>query len=176
MSSLESNRRRGNDGGRDPLQAVWDALDAAGCQPRGTIWKATARCPAHDDASLSLSVAEGSDGRAVLHCHAGCEPADVVRALGLSWAGLFPVGHRNARPSRILAKPKPTINVVLEAIRETGSTYRVATSGSLSVADVCPACREGSLWVALVGKKVRLTCFHGCSQETILDRLARVMS
>jgi hypothetical protein len=161
---------------RDPLQAVWDALEAADCEPRGTVWKAKARCPAHDDESPSLSVAEGCDGRAVIHCHAGCQPADVVRTLRLTWPDLFPAGHRNARPSRVLAKPKPTINVVLEAILETGATYRVTTSGSLWVTDVCPACREGSLWVAVVGKNVRLTCFHGCSQETVLDALAGVIT
>jgi hypothetical protein len=161
---------------RDPLQTVWDALEAASCEPAGNLWKFKARCPGHDDESPSLSVAEGSDGRAVIHDHAGCQPADVVRALGLTWPDLFPAGHRNARPSRVHAKPKPTINVVLEAILETGATYRVTTSGSLWVADVCPACREGSLWVAVVGKKVRLTCFHGCSQETVLDALAGVIT
>ena len=33
----------------------------------------TALCPSHDDNMNSLSVAEGIDGRALIHCHAGCE-------------------------------------------------------------------------------------------------------
>ena len=41
----------------------------------------TARCPAHDDSMNSLSVGEGSDGRALVHCHAGCEFNDVVAAM-----------------------------------------------------------------------------------------------
>ena len=40
------------------------------------------RCPAHDDQHASLSVGLGDDGRLLLHCHAGCSPADVLRALG----------------------------------------------------------------------------------------------
>ena len=52
-------------------------------------------------------------------------------------------------------------------------TYRPARNGGLWVADVCPACHEGSLWVAPVGKRVRLACMvGGCSQEAVLDRLA----
>lgn len=42
-----------------------------------------ARCPVHDDRVASLSVSEGTDGRALVHCHAGCEQAAVVRALNL---------------------------------------------------------------------------------------------
>ncbi|HXG31930.1 MAG TPA: hypothetical protein VNJ11_01085 [Bryobacteraceae bacterium] len=44
-----------------------------------------ARCPAHDDHTPSLSIAE-RDGRLLVHCHAGCPQAAVIealRALGL---------------------------------------------------------------------------------------------
>jgi len=50
----------------------------------------TARCPAHDDDSPSLSVSEGDDGRALVNCHAGCTNEDVVAALGLELSDLFP--------------------------------------------------------------------------------------
>ena len=33
----------------------------------------TARCPAHDDSSPSLSIKDGREGRVLLHCFAGCE-------------------------------------------------------------------------------------------------------
>jgi putative DNA primase/helicase len=49
----------------------------------------TARCPAHDDNLNSLSVAEGSDGRALLYCHAGCTFGDIVAALGIRVRDLF---------------------------------------------------------------------------------------
>ena len=37
--------------------------------------KRTARGPAHDDNSLSLSIAEGRVGRVLVHCRAGCARA-----------------------------------------------------------------------------------------------------
>ena len=50
----------------------------------------SARCPAHDDRKNSLSVSQGSDGRILLHCHAGCRPETIVAAMGLTMNDLFP--------------------------------------------------------------------------------------
>jgi hypothetical protein len=47
------------------------------------------RCPAHDDRLPSLSISEGRDGRTLLHCHAGCEPAAIAQALGFQLKDLF---------------------------------------------------------------------------------------
>lgn len=47
-----------------------------------------ARCPAHADRNPSLSVSPGRDHPVVFHCQAGCDPADVVAALGLTWEEL----------------------------------------------------------------------------------------
>lgn len=47
-------------------------------------------CPAHDDKHPSLRVGEGDDGRTLLKCFAGCETANIVAALGLTLADLFP--------------------------------------------------------------------------------------
>lgn len=49
-----------------------------------------AKCPAHDDKVASLSISAGNDGRALLHCHAGCAPIDICKSLGLRLAQLFP--------------------------------------------------------------------------------------
>jgi len=54
----------------------------------GSGWMA--RCPAHEDRKASLSIAAGDDGRVLLHCHAGCQTADVVAAMGLRLADLMP--------------------------------------------------------------------------------------
>lgn len=49
----------------------------------------TARCPAHEDKSSSLSVTEGGDGRVLLNCFAGCGALDIVQALGMEMKDLF---------------------------------------------------------------------------------------
>jgi len=57
-----------------------------------------ARCPAHDDRSPSLSIKQADD-RILVHCFGGCEPGDVLAAVGLSLSDLFdrPLTH-NGKP------------------------------------------------------------------------------
>jgi len=52
--------------------------------------KFVARCPAHDDRSPSLSITEGDNGTVLFHCFAGCEPEDVLSAIGLTFADIMP--------------------------------------------------------------------------------------
>lgn len=40
-----------------------------------------AKCPAHQDRTPSLSIAESDDGKALVYCHAGCGQAQVIAAL-----------------------------------------------------------------------------------------------
>jgi hypothetical protein len=49
----------------------------------------TARCPAHEDRSPSLSVSRGRDERMLVYCFAGCATADVLAAVGWKLADLF---------------------------------------------------------------------------------------
>jgi hypothetical protein len=63
----------------------------------GSGW--TARCPAHEDREPSLSVAEGSDGRALLTCHRGCKFEDIASALGMAVVDLFPPRPDMAYPT-----------------------------------------------------------------------------
>lgn len=49
----------------------------------------TACCPAHEDKSPSLALKE-EDGKVILHCFAGCTPADVMGAIGMDMTDLFP--------------------------------------------------------------------------------------
>ncbi len=69
---------------RDPAGLVLDRLE--GVRKSGAGW--TAKCPAHEDRSPSLSIREGERG-AVLHCFAGCPTQAVVDALGLRMSDLF---------------------------------------------------------------------------------------
>lgn len=52
---------------------------ALGGRKTGGSW--TARCPAHDDRTPSLSIRDGADGKLLVHCFAGCEQAAVLAAL-----------------------------------------------------------------------------------------------
>ena len=45
----------------------------------GAGWEAS--CPAHDDEHPSLSIAEGQNGKILVHCHAGCSQELVIAAL-----------------------------------------------------------------------------------------------
>lgn len=45
----------------------------------------SAKCPAHDDSSPSLSVKAGDNQPVVFHCFAGCSQDDILAALGLTW-------------------------------------------------------------------------------------------
>lgn len=50
----------------------------------------TALCPSHEDSEPSLSVSVGDDGRILLRCFKGCRTRDVVEAMTLTMADLFP--------------------------------------------------------------------------------------
>lgn len=105
-----------------PLNRV---LTALGVTPTGAT-QYRARCPVHDDSNASLSIGAKADGTVGLHCHAGCEPAAVCAALGLSLGDLFAPPGRKAAPkprarSRRAAAPAdvpPLPREELEAARE----------------------------------------------------------
>ena len=50
--------------------------------------KAQCICPSHNDKEASLTISKGGKGT-VVHCHAGCETADILGAVGLSLKDLF---------------------------------------------------------------------------------------
>ena len=69
------------------------------------------RCPAHADKTPSLSVREGCDGCALLFCFAGCSTYNVLDAIGLDQADLFPrrpqSGSSTSPTRRRVAPPVP---------------------------------------------------------------------
>jgi hypothetical protein len=76
----------------NPVAWLLGLLDAAGSGPVGK--GATVRqCPAHPDESPSMSVGQGSDGRALIKCHGGCDWRAILAALTL--------------PPRYLREPPP---------------------------------------------------------------------
>jgi len=52
---------------------------ALGGRRAGAGW--TARCPAHADSTPSLSISVSSNAKVLVHCHAGCDQAQVIGAL-----------------------------------------------------------------------------------------------
>lgn len=81
--------------GDDPINRLLPRLERV--QRRGADrW--SARCPAHDDKGPSLSLRVLPDGRVLLHCFAGCPPAEVVHAVGLELHDLFPKPQEHHRP------------------------------------------------------------------------------
>lgn len=62
----------------------------------GTVSASIAYCPAHQrqphnkGRTRKLSVAETATGAVLVHCHRGCSAHDVVGALGLNLADLYP--------------------------------------------------------------------------------------
>jgi len=78
-----------------PLDRVLARL--RGVRRSGAAWEAL--CPTHDDGEQSLSVAEGDDGRVLLHCHAGCAVEAIVAAIGLTLRDLYPPRAGRGRES-----------------------------------------------------------------------------
>lgn len=62
----------------------------------GSGW--SARCPAHDDRSPSLSIGIGASGRILIYCHAGCTYAEIMQALGATTNDL----HVDATSARLI--------------------------------------------------------------------------
>jgi P4 family phage/plasmid primase-like protien len=70
----------------------------------------SAKCPAHDDGTASLSISTGHDGRTLLKCFAGCTSEAICSALGLKLSDLFANdGHANKRNGSP-AKSKPAFD------------------------------------------------------------------
>lgn len=72
-----------------------------GHKRNGSGW--TARCPAHDDRTPSLSIREGDSGAVLLRCHAGCTTDAVCKALGIELRDLMPDAPGFDRPKQ----PRP---------------------------------------------------------------------
>lgn len=70
-----------------------------------------ARCPAHDDRKASLAVGIGDEDQTLVCCHTGCSPEDIVQAVGLKMADLFPP-RVNGHGKKPKSQKKPLGNMV----------------------------------------------------------------
>jgi hypothetical protein len=95
-----------------------------------------AKCPAHADKSPSLVVSE-KDGKILFHCFAGCSPSDVLGAVGLTFADLYPERPTYAKGRR--SAPFNAYDVLKCLAREAGivtlAASQVSTGHPLTTAD-----------------------------------------
>jgi putative DNA primase/helicase len=83
---------------------------ALGGRKAGSGW--SARCPAHDDRTPSLSLRNSGDGKVLVCCHAGCYQVEVIahlKAKGL-WAQSSPRQFRYAASRRAIKPTEQTGN------------------------------------------------------------------
>lgn len=76
------------------------------------------RCPAHDDRTPSLSIRDGEAGRLLVHCHAGCEGAAVLRLL--RDRGLLADDDRSRHPV-----PTPIVTAAEEEAERTAAAEAI---------------------------------------------------
>lgn len=124
-----------------PTERFLAALEERDCNPTPNSNGWSARCPAHEDRRPSLSVSEGTDGKVVFWCHAGCTFDNIRDAMGLSVAELMPDGSSavsaSTQPRRNGKKPqyrrpdgrKPTSYETLEMAIKTLERKRGKRSG-----------------------------------------------
>lgn len=84
-------------------------------------------CPAHGDRTPSLTVRGLDDGRILIHCFSGCGAADVMAAIGLETADLFPAP---------LADHLPAVRQPFSAADALRALRREAAVCALSSADL----------------------------------------
>ena len=85
-SKVYALSNKGNYNPSNALNTLLSRLEKV--QPIGND-RYKALCPAHDDRSPSLAIKFDGD-RLLLHCFSGCETADVLGAIGLTFADIMP--------------------------------------------------------------------------------------
>ena len=106
----------------NPIDMVIAALEQTDCKPRKSGHGWTAKCPSHEDRNPSLSVGVGTDGRALLTCHAGCSLSAVVSALGLTECDLFEAcatNNPNGQPARTAGPTWPSVEAAIADLTRT---------------------------------------------------------
>jgi putative DNA primase/helicase len=148
-------------------QTIAEALSG---RKAGSGW--TARCPAHEDRTPSLSIRDSDDGKVLVCCHAGCDQERVIAALRARnlWTG-FRLKSRRAtgpivkRPSEDndVRRSKDALAIWQSAMRAHGTvveTYLLSRGLYLAPS---PALRfhvrlkhpSGGTWPAMVAMVAR---------------------
>jgi putative DNA primase/helicase len=134
-----------------------------------------ARCPAHDDRSPSLSIADGAEGRILLTCFAGCAWAAIRGALQAR--SLWPIRQQPACPARSNGGPRrPQLfeagsdslaavkQIWRSAIAVPGTFVETYLQSRSITAPAPPTLRYASLWHRESGRS--LPCMVAAVQGT----------
>jgi len=100
MMTDSTNGNSAPGAGERPLEKVLEHLEGVREAQKGFM----ALCPAHDDHKPSLSVDVGDNDKAILKCFAGCKTADIVAAVGLTQADLFPKKQRSGKGDKQITR------------------------------------------------------------------------
>src|SRR5262249_988325 len=76
----------------------------------------------HNDAEPSLSISEGTDGRVLLYCHAGCDTDSILSALGMMRRDLFPTRYPQPSGNSATRSTFPTLD---DAIANTERRWKM---------------------------------------------------
>jgi len=98
----------------DPVNLVVSKLH--GVKQRGSVY--SAKCPAHDDRNASLAVKRGEDGRALVHCFAGCSLPEILAPLGIAERELFADASTPTAP-----KPKAKLKTVHATAEKAAAAF-----------------------------------------------------
>lgn len=95
---------------------------ATGKEPKGSGQQYKGICPAHDDKEASLSV-RFENGKILLHCHAGCDTAAVVEAMGLKTGDLFEKSQNNEGQTAVYPYYDSSGQLIAEKVRKPGKKF-----------------------------------------------------
>ena len=130
------------------LERVLQALREHGSriEERAGSWMAQCPCPAHDDSRASLSITQGKKHPVALQCLAKCETADVLTALGLTFADIS--APRGEQPAGEWTPYGPAI-AIYDYVDEDGRLlYQVCRTANKDFPQrrPDPAARSGWRW------------------------------
>ena len=104
-----------------PIQRLLSRLDGVrATSPERFV----ARCPAHADKDPSLSIRVTVDGTALIRCWAGCDTADVLAAVDLTFRDLF-VQDPGRPPAN--SRPRPNAAALAE-VEHARAVLRIAAA------------------------------------------------
>jgi hypothetical protein len=116
----------------NPLEVVVQRLEA---RREGKGYRSL--CPCCGGKSRKVAIAEGDEGRVLIHAFCGCSAVDVLGAVGLALADLYPARHWPASPEERRRARR--------AIRETGWASALAVL-SLESKVALVAARQLAAW------------------------------